>query len=148
MIRPRVRQLWPGYPMTLNDDAKELSDVQRDQILGLRQNFKWGSVAIAQALKLPEEKVARFLAPTPPKPDHFVPPVLDVGLLINQVRSILQTADYDQASLTQRYMDCWSAPERTQADMPSRPVREFAGSVLSRSFALDAARIHGSGERL
>jgi DNA modification methylase len=47
-----------------DDDAGNtgtLTDQQRDQILALQQNYKWGAEAIAQALKLPVEDVRRFL---------------------------------------------------------------------------------------
>jgi hypothetical protein len=85
-----------------NDDNGGLSDLQKDQITGLVQKFKWGSAQvadIARAVKASEEEdVRRFLAP-PQKP------TLDVGALIDKVRNILQTADYDQVSLTHRYMD-------------------------------------------
>jgi DNA modification methylase len=92
-----------------NDDDAGLTDHQQDQILGLQQKFKWGlaQVAlIAKAVKASEDDVRRFLTPTAPKPDlHLIKPAADVGSLIGKVRSILQTADYDQVSLTQRYMD-------------------------------------------
>ncbi len=60
-----------------NDDAG-LTDHQQDQIRALQQKFKWGSAQvalIAKAVKAPEEQVAGFLAPPPPRPDlHLVRP--------------------------------------------------------------------------
>jgi DNA N-6-adenine-methyltransferase (Dam) len=56
-----------------NDDGA-LTDLQRDRITALRQNFKWGPEAIAQAVKLPVEAVRRFLAPPQPPALHIVRP--------------------------------------------------------------------------
>ncbi len=89
------------------DDGAELTTTQQDQIRGLQQTYKWGlaQVAlIAKAVKAPEEQVRQFL--TPPKPAlHLVKPAPDIDSLICNIRAILQLADHDQATLTQRYID-------------------------------------------
>ena len=85
-----------------------LTDLQKDQITALQQNYRWSPEAIAKAIKVPQEQVAQFLAPTkqPHKPaPHIVKPAPDIDSLIGNIRAILQLADHDQATLTQRYID-------------------------------------------
>ncbi len=77
-----------------------LTDLQKDQITALQQNYRWSPEAIAKAIKVPQEQVAQFLAPTkqPHKPaPHIVKPAPDIDSLIGNIRAILQLADHDQA---------------------------------------------------